>query len=348
MQFEDMEVELNQLKGQSSQLDRDIEGFVERFRKEFNSMAILNALTYLSQFIEYKMNWFDEKPHRKQREAAVVMEAERVSNINIESLFEREKDLSPVRKSLRQKERDLSPSRMSMMRRLPTYKTFVDEDGDSLAGADDQSINTNNASPSRRGTTTFRLRQLSRSKAGPTVFPNKNTDVQERIAKFFRDYPQGPHAVVAKVAQAYDFVSSMDKVLQSKLNNYVMSFKVKSEQYNHLQKLLAEQKSILRNYADHRRSVLTLGRKFDQSFVENFEEIISETNISQETNLININPALIKLNVEESLPLVGLAGFGTNSASFAADKESSVGVSTYGGSIVTPEMSVMGRRPGSR
>lgn len=41
--------------------------------------------------------------------------------------------------------------------------------------------------------------------------------------------------------------------------------------------------------------------KVDQSFLEQFPNILNEENISQETNLININPNLIRLDREADI-----------------------------------------------
>ncbi len=64
--------------------------------------------------------------------------------------------------------------------------------------------------------------------------------------------------------------------------------------------------------------------------MENFDDIINENNISQETNLISINPIIIRLNPDD-IAFTSVPWIGHQMMNQSTNKDHSVAGSTVGG-----------------
>lgn len=265
---------LENMKRQRDMAEIETSSLVAKIKTEFKSLEILNSFVFLSQFIDTKL--YKINPAAR-------------SNTRIDSLRSSEiKDITSIEQVFGKDSRRTLKS----LKRLSTTKE--DESMPESARGDINSpLKYNPKSFKRTKTNITKNKLLSMEEVHGIL---QDSHLHEGIEVFFGDYEGGMTAFIDLIISSYAYLNDTGKVVQSQLDALIAKFKDKSEEFYSLEKELQVRKVIIERYQSYSKVILYKGGSVDQSFIEDFNGIVNEDNISQETNLINIDPSLIRID----------------------------------------------------
>ena len=258
---EELARELEGLQEVQRVIDKEMERFVHKFQSEYNTLEILNMLNFLLQYIDtqlfYKSNSDTSNLKRfPTRMNTSVNDSETLEISNIEKLFQKDKE---------------NNSRVDM------------------SNADDTEQPSSSPLKKFSRRTTMHPKRKPKHSTHEFKYVMQSTKVEDHLAYFTKTHPEGPDEVANHIIQSFKYVHDLDSELKQLILKNENKYKEKTDLFNKLNNMLTDQKRLLQSYEDHRK-------KADHSYVENFEHLLNEEDISKETNLININPSIIRLD----------------------------------------------------
>jgi len=233
MELEDLTQILAHKEKECAQLDTVADQIIKRFQKEFNSLNIINTLSFVCQYIDNNLYLREEDllENKLKRLASKESMSENVFT-KIDAVFEKD----PT---------DQASNKINTLRSL---KTFKEED---TPPADEESSRNTISSPQRRS---LKRSNTLRQKSSPEVkYLIQDPETQEKIRHFFETYHHGPGTIANKIIQAYNKIKWLHGHLEFDINQQVLTFKDKMEEYNELIKELERRKKIIQSNREHCR-----------------------------------------------------------------------------------------------